>query len=102
VEDSASRPPGQLRDAVYRFDPGTGALVWIGHRPVAVTHASAAALDGQVVVVGGRDALSGEQSDAILAIDPISGRVRGVGRPSTPLSNAAVAASGGRIIVAGG
>jgi hypothetical protein len=94
---------GQLvSDAIFSFDPATGALARIGRLPVGLTHASAASLDGQVLIVGGRRQLSGGHSDAILAIDPVTGRVRDAGRLPTPLSDAAVAASGGRVIVAGG
>ena len=91
-----------LSNTVFRFDAATGALTTIGHLPVGLTHASAAVLDGQVIVVGGRRAVSGNQTNAILAIDPTTGRVRVAGRLPTPLSDAAVAASGGRIVVAGG
>ena len=67
-----------------------------------LTHASAAAIDGQVLVVGGRRALDGDQTSTILGIDPRTGRVHRAGRLPTALSDAAVAATGGLVIVAGG
>jgi N-acetylneuraminic acid mutarotase len=91
-----------VSNAIFSFDPATGALAQIGRLPVALTHASAASLYGQVLVVGGRRTLSGDESNAILAIDPATGRVRQAGRLPAPLSDAAAAASGGRIVVAGG
>ena len=89
-------------DWIFSFDPSTGAVTRIGRLPYPLTHATAATLDGEVLVIGGRRALDGEQIDAVLAINPADGRVRAVGRLPRPLSDAAVAPVGGRIIVAGG
>jgi hypothetical protein len=89
-------------DSIFSFYPTSGALRPLGRLPFGLAHASAAVLDGQVLIVGGRRQVGGDQSDEILAIDPVSGRVRVVGRLPAPLSDAAVASDGARIVVAGG
>jgi outer membrane protein assembly factor BamB len=94
--------PDAVSGQIYRFDPASGTVSLIGHLPVPLTHASAAFVDGRVVVAGGRREETGDQTSAILAINPTTGAVSDVGRLPGPLSDAAVALSGGRIIVAGG
>jgi galactose oxidase-like protein len=89
-------------DAIYTFDPATGAVSPLGHLPFALTHASAVYIDGRVVLVGGRREAEGGETPTILAIDPATGAVSTVGQLLQPLSDAAVALSGARIIVAGG
>ena len=89
-------------DAILSFDTATGTVEKIGRLPFPLTHASAATLGGDAIVVGGRRELSGSQTDAVLAIDPASGRVQTVGRLPHPLSDAAVVTVGDRIVVAGG
>jgi N-acetylneuraminic acid mutarotase len=89
-------------DEILSFDTSTGTLQKLGRLPFPLTHASAATLAGEAVVVGGRRELSGGQTDAVLAIAPASGRVRTVGHLPHPLSDAAVAAVGGKLLVAGG
>jgi hypothetical protein len=96
-----STPTG-LSNAIFSFDPTTGVVKRAGRLLVAVTHASAAAVDGWVVLVGGRRTLTGLQTAAILAVDPSSGAITRVGRLPQPLSDAAVAASANRVIVLGG
>jgi N-acetylneuraminic acid mutarotase len=91
-----------LSDQILSFDPATGAVSPLGRLPVPLTHASAAFIDGRVVIVGGRRQLDGDQTTAILSVDPGTGVVTIAGRLPQPLSDAAVALSGGRIIVAGG
>ena len=93
---------GAPSDAILAFDTKTGTLRQIGRLPFPLTHASAATLAGDVLVVGGRRELSGGQTDAVLAIDPSTGAVRTVGHLPHPLSDASVAAVANRILVAGG
>ena len=89
-------------DEILSFDTSTGTLQKIGQLPFPLTHASAATLAGEAIVVGGRRELSGGQTDAVLAIAPSTGRVRTVAHLPHPLSDAAVATVGTRILVAGG
>ncbi len=91
-----------VSDAILSFDPATGKVQRLGRLPVALTHASAAAVDGRVLVIGGRRLLDGGQTSAILAVDPASGRTRQVGRLPQPLSDASVSSVGDAVIVAGG
>jgi N-acetylneuraminic acid mutarotase len=74
----------------------------IGRLPVALTHASAAVVDGRILIIGGRRQLTGEQTSSILAVDPNSGATRRVGRLPLPLSDASTATIGKAVIVAGG
>lgn len=91
-----------VTDAVLSFDPVSGAVKKVGRLPVPLTHASAAWIDGRMLVVGGRREVTGGQTSAVLEIDPISGAVRQVGRLPHPLSDAAVVALDGKLLVAGG
>jgi N-acetylneuraminic acid mutarotase len=94
--------PSGASEAIYRFDPRTGTVVQIGRMRHPVTHATAAALNGTVYLVGGRsDSLDG-QTASVWAIDPTTGRVRHAGRLPQPLSDAAALAVGDAIVVAGG
>jgi Kelch motif len=102
IAGGSAGPSESLSDAIYSFDPASGALRRIGHLPVPLTHASAASIDGQVLVVGGRRQLDGDQTSTILDIDPRTGRVHRAGRLPVALSDAAVAAIGGHVVVAGG
>jgi N-acetylneuraminic acid mutarotase len=86
---------------VYSFDPATGAVRRVGGLPFGVTHAAGAALDGQLLVIGGREAAPGSQHTSILAVSP-SGRVTVAGRLPLALSDAAAVASAGGVLVAGG
>ena len=94
--------PSGVSDAVYRFDPAAGRVEQIARLADPITHASAAALNGTVYLVGGRGASTDAQTADVWAIDPLTGRVRRAGRLPQPLSDAGVAAVGGAIIVAGG
>jgi len=93
---------GSLSDQILSFDTRSGAVARIGTLPYPLTHASAATLDGQVVIVGGRRQLDGDQTAAVLAVDPATGRVRTITQLPHPLSDAAVVPAAGRIVVAGG
>jgi N-acetylneuraminic acid mutarotase len=94
--------PTGVSDAILSFDPASGKVTQIGRLPTALTHSSAAWADDRVLLIGGRQQVSGDQTSAILAINPRSGGVREVGRLPYPLSDAGVVRIGGRVIVAGG
>jgi len=96
-----STPTGAT-DAIYRFDPRSGAVVRIGRLPHPITHAGAATLGSYVYLVGGRGDNLDAQTANLLAIDPRTGAVRGAGRLPQPLSDPGVLAVGDAIIVAGG
>lgn len=70
--------PSGLSDAILSFNPATGRVRRIGRLPIALTHASAAQVDGRVLVIGGRRQLAGDQTSLILAVDPDSGITRRV------------------------
>jgi YVTN family beta-propeller protein len=70
--------------------------------PAAITHAAAATVGGEAVVLGGRGALLGSQTDRILAIDPARGTVRPAGRLTGGRSDLAAAMVDGTVVVAGG
>jgi N-acetylneuraminic acid mutarotase len=89
-------------DEILSFDTRTRTVSKLGRLPTPLTHASAAAVDGRVVVIGGRRQLNGDQTASILAIDPGTGAESMVGHLPQPLSDAAVVPTRGRIIVAGG
>jgi N-acetylneuraminic acid mutarotase len=97
---------GGVSDAIFSFKPptggGEGSVTQIGTLPNPLTHASAAELGGRVIIVGGREQVSGAQTAAILEVDPASGAVTRVGQLPQPLSDAAVADIAGGLIVAGG
>jgi N-acetylneuraminic acid mutarotase len=86
---------------VYSFDTRTGALQRLAQLPFAVTHAAGAALDGRLLVIGGREAAHATQHSSILAVSP-SGTVTVAGRLPLPLSDTAAVATGATITVAGG
>ena len=94
--------PGGTSDAVFSYVPATGVVREIGQLRTPLTHASAAALDGLVYIIGGRRSVTGAPTAAILSIDPASGAVHRAGHLPQPLSDAAVVGTGDRIIVAGG
>ena len=93
---------GGVSNAIFSFDPANRQVTTLGQLPSPLTHASAAFIDGRVVVIGGRQQVSGGQTASILAIDPSTGAVTTVGQLPQPLSDAAVALTGDRITVAGG
>jgi N-acetylneuraminic acid mutarotase len=96
-----STPTG-ISDAIYRIDPGTGAVSVLGHLPTGVTHAGAGVIRSTVYVVGGRGELVTDRYADVWAIDPSTGTIRRAATLPQPLSDAAVVSLGDRLIVAGG
>lgn len=94
--------PSGASNAIFRFDPLTGAVRQIGRLPQPITHGGAAALGSAVYLVGGRGDPVAAQSANVWSIDPTTGTVRPAGHLPQPLSDAGVLASGNAIIVAGG
>jgi outer membrane protein assembly factor BamB len=82
-------------DAVYRFDPATGAVEQVATLPAPVAHAPLVALRGRLYLIGG------DGRNAIEEIDP-RGTVSIAGRLPQPLANAAAVALGSSIYVFGG
>ena len=66
-----------------------------------MTHAAGVALDGSLLIIGGRGEREGTQHASILAVSP-SGTVTVAGRLPEGLSDVAAVALGGPVIVAGG
>ena len=94
--------PSAASDAVYRFDPVTGAVRRIGRLPHPITHGAAGTLDGFVYLVGGRGDDLTSQTASVLSVDPRSGVVRTAGTLPQPLSDSGVVSVGGGLVVAGG
>jgi N-acetylneuraminic acid mutarotase len=84
------------------YDASAGRLRRLGKLPQPLTHATAAALNGAVYVIGGRTSLTGGQTDAVLAVDPATGAAHPAGKLPHPLSDAAAVTDGNRILVIGG
>jgi hypothetical protein len=87
-------------NAVWEFDPRTGASTLLGRLPRAVGHASAVTLGKLVYVVGGKDG-AGRTVESVTRIDPAARTVT-----STPgslgVADAATATAAGRALVIGG
>ncbi len=94
--------PSAASDAIYSFDPATGAVTRIGRLRHPITHGSAATLGSTAYLIGGRGELDNEQTAAIWAIDPHTGAVTAAGRLPRALSDTGTVAVGGAIVVAGG
>ena len=90
---------GQTSD-IQRFDPATGTTRIVGHLPVTLGHASAAVLDGQLFVLGGRTGTT--LSDHIWRIDTATGAASAAGTLPYPRSDAGVAVIGNRAWLIGG
>jgi hypothetical protein len=86
---------------VYRFDPRTCQVTTLAHLAHPLTHAAAAALNGTVFVLGGRDTSANSQTQRILAISP-SGAVSTAGVLPQPLSDLSAVVLGEHILIAGG
>ncbi|GAC1438455.1 MAG: hypothetical protein NVSMB51_14350 [Solirubrobacteraceae bacterium] len=93
---------GVASNQILSFDPARHRVRRIGKLPVALTHASAAALGGTVYLVGGRSSKLNSQTRAIYAIDPRTAKVRFAGSLPAQLSDASLAAADGRLLLAGG
>ena len=94
--------PSGASNAIFRFDPTSGAVNEIGRLRSPVTHAGAAAVHDTVYLVGGRGESIDTPTAQVWAINPETGRLRLAGRLPQPLSDAGVTAVGDAIIVAGG
>lgn len=94
--------PTAASNAIYSFDPATGAVRRIGRLRAPITHGGSATLGSYVYLVGGRGNLEDAQTAAVWAIDPHTGAVHAAGRLPQALSDAGVLTVGDRIIVAGG
>ncbi len=94
--------PNGVTHAIYSFDPASASVQKLGHLRHAITHGSAATLDGTVYLVGGRGDSLDSQTSAIWAINPLTGAVHRAGHLPQPLSDAGVVAIGNAIVVAGG
>ena len=73
---------GTYSDVIQSFDTATGRSAVLGHLPVAVGHARAAVVGGQVLVFGGWT--SAGASSAVLRFDPATGSASAAG--SLPLA----------------
>lgn len=91
---------GTFTNDIQKVDVTTGATAIVGHLPVAIAHAKAAVINGQVVVVGG-SAASGP-SGAIYRLDPASGTVYEIGNLPEPRTDGALVVAGGTAYWLGG
>jgi hypothetical protein len=85
---------------VQRFDPATGRTVIVGRLPVALAHAAAVVIDGQLFVAGGK--VDGQPQSQIYRIDPQTGVVTLAGVLPGPRADCGVYASDGRAWLLGG
>lgn len=88
-------------DAVQELDTTTGRTRIVARLPHALGHASAASVDGRILLIGGRTA-PGTATDAMWWFDPARGTFARAGRLPAPTTDAAVVASGRRIWLLGG
>jgi len=96
---SESNAGAQTAD-VQRFDPSSGKTVIVGQLPVALAHASAVVLDGQLYVAGGK--VDGQPQSQIYRIDQQTGVVTVAGHLPGPRADAAVYSVGGEAWLFGG
>ena len=96
---SESNAGAQTAD-VQRFDPATGRTVIVGQMPVALAHASAVVLGGQLYVAGGK--VDGQPQSQIYRIDQQTGLVTPAGSLPGPRADAAVYSVGGEAWLFGG
>ena len=94
--------PTVASDAIYSFDPATGAVKQIGRLRDPITHASAATLGSTVYLIGGRGDLLNAQTAAVWAINPETGAIKAAGRLPQALSDTGTLTVGDAIVVAGG
>jgi PQQ-like domain/Kelch motif len=91
---------GAPTDAIREIDPRHGTAKVVGHMPVAVAHASAVALGGQVYVLGGET--GGAPSARIWRLDPARTAVSPAGRLPQAVTSAAAATVGSSAYLIGG
>jgi hypothetical protein len=92
---------GRELDTIQRVDLRTGRTRPAGRLPVPLGHATAVAVAGRILVIGGR-VTPARQTDGLWWFDPVTGRVLPAGHCPFPVSDAAVATHGHRIWVLGG
>ncbi len=94
---------GGALSAVHAFDPADGAWTRLPDLPGPPRdHMAAAAVDGQLVVAGGRDARIGAHVSRVDVFDPASGVWRRGADMPTSRGGVAAAAGHGRLYVLGG
>jgi hypothetical protein len=91
---------GAAVDDIQRIDPATGRARVVGHLPTALQGASAATLDGNIYLAGGRTA-SGVQG-TIWAYQPASATMVVAGHLRLPVSNSGLAVIGATAWLVGG
>ncbi len=85
---------------VQRFDPATGRTAIVGKLPVALAHAAAFVLQGQLYVAGGK--VNGQPQSQVYRIDPETGIVTSAGLLPGPRADSGVYAADGKAWLLGG
>jgi N-acetylneuraminic acid mutarotase len=83
---------GTFTNDIQRIHLPTGTATIVGHLPVALAHAMGAALDGQLLVIGGSTPTT--TSAAVYRFDPATNTSSHVATLPAPLTDAAVATIG--------
>ena len=86
-------------DTILAWRPGSRVRV-VGHLPVGPRYAAAAAVDGQILIMGGSTPTLA--SNAIYRFDPATGHVRRIGRLPQPTTHATAATLGSFAYLIGG
>jgi N-acetylneuraminic acid mutarotase len=92
---------GAMVDTIQRVDLDTGHVRVAGHLARPLGHATALAVGGRVLIVGGRTAPTALTS-RMWWFDPRSGRLHAAGRLPTPLADTAVVRQGSAAYLVGG
>ncbi len=100
VETGATAQAGAAVDDIQRIDRRTGRATIVGHLPAALQGASAATLDGNIYLAGGRTASSVQGT--IWAFEPASATVVVAGHLRLPVSNSGLAVIGSTAWLVGG
>ena len=94
-----STPAGDTA-VIQAVDPSTGLVRIAGHLPHGLSHASALAIRGALLIAGGREA--GRAQDAVWLFDAASGTVTRVGTLPYAVSDMASVVAGGTGYLIGG
>lgn len=87
-------------DVIQRIDGRTGQVSVVGHLPMALAHAAAIDVNGQLLVAGGR--VGATPSDQVFRVDTSTGGVMPVGTLPEPRSDAGSAVIGDTAYLLGG
>jgi N-acetylneuraminic acid mutarotase len=91
---------GTFTSDIQRIRLSTGTATIVGHLPVALAHAMGAAVDGQLLIIGGSTPVA--TSASVYRFDPATKTISRVATLPAPLTDAAVATVGNSVYLLGG